>query len=86
MKRGIIVLEKEDYQALITHFGTFIPPNLKNKFFKNPKIKKPTTFQFSEEELETILDCLPTPFQIQNKELKNVRLKLQNFLLKLRFD
>jgi hypothetical protein len=85
MKRGVVNLTKNEYEKLYLEVSQSLPLNLKNKSFQKNTIKKEETFQFSENEVETILDCLPAPFEINDDCLKQTRIKLQNFLTKLRF-
>lgn len=85
MKRGVVILTKQEYAKLYNEIVDSLPESLKNKSFRAKTIWKEEKFQFSEDEVEIILDCLPAPFEIKDQELKEARIKLQNFLTKLRF-
>ncbi len=68
--------------ALFQALSTILAPNhpLLDKISPTPNSNTNQTLQFSSEEAELILDNLPIPTAIQDRELLQARKKIQDFI------
>lgn len=88
MKRGVIILTSEELKSAL---GTFQRDNYESQLF----LKMSSAFdqnqaenkvEVSEEELEFLMDNIGAPTPEEPRPLKSLRVRLQQFLYKLRTE
>lgn len=85
MKRGVLNLTKDELKLLSTHLRDleYVPANLLETITPE-RGRKDSTLELSEEDVESLLDCLPMPDAQEQQLVTQTRNQLRTFLSQLR--